>query len=457
MSDSSRKTLRQRVVRASLWTMAGHVVGLFVRLASSLIMTRLLVPEMYGVMSVAWVIMYGLQMFSDLGLRQSIVQNARGHESRFLRTAWAIMIIRGCLLWFIGLVVAVALHYGQSLHLMAPGTVYSNPLLPLVIAILSSTAFIIGFESTKISMADRDLALGRISQLEILSQVVSVASMIAWAWVDRSIWALVAGGVVYALVKTVSSHLWLPGLPDKWAWDHEAFREIIHFGKWVFLSSILGFAVNSGDRLLLGGLISTTALGFYAIGFMIVDSVNLVLNKLFSSVSFPALSEIARGKPSEFKRTYYRFRIPIDLFTLFAAGLMFTGGEALISLLYDNRYSAAGHIVQVLSVSFIFTRYGVAEICCLALGKPSFLSGQIAARGIALYALVPPAFHYFGFNGALWIIALHRAFSIAPVFYFKIKHGLVDMKKELIVLPMLLVGGAAGEVFSRLVGLLLHR
>ncbi len=456
MSDSGRKTLRQRVVRASLWTMAGHVVGLLVRLASSMIMTRLLVPEMYGVMTVAWVVMYGLQMFSDLGLRQSIVQNVRGHEPRFRGTAWAIQIIRGCLLWLFGLVVAAALHFGQSLQLMVPGTVYSNPQLPLVIAIMSGTAFISGFESTKISMADRDITLGPISRLEIFSQVISVAFMIAWAWVDRSIWALVAGGVAYSLVKTVTSHLMLPGSPDKCVWDDEAFREIIHFGKWVFLSSILGFAVNSGDRLLLGGLVSAKTLGFYSIGFLIVDSVSQVLNKLISSVSFPALSEIARVKPSEFKRAYYRFRIPVDLFTLFAAGMMFTGGEALISLLYDNRYSATGHIVQILSVSLIFIRYGVSEICCLALGKPGFLTGQIAARGIGLYALVPPAFYYFGFDGALWVIALHRAFSIVPVFYFKIRHGLVDVKKELIVLPALLVGGVAGEVFSRLVGLLLH-
>lgn len=419
-------------------------------------MTRLLVPDMYGVMSVAWVIMYGLQMFSDLGLRQSIVQNARGHEPRFRGAAWAIQIIRGCLLWVIGLVGAAALHFGQSLQLMTPGTVYSNPLLPLVIAILAGTAFISGFESTKIAMADRDLILRRISLLEILSQVISVVFMIVWAWVDRSIWALVAGNVVYALVRTGFSHRWLPGLPDKWVWDRTVFQEILHFGKWIFFSSILGFAVSSGDRLLLGGLVSAMTLGYYSIGFLIVDSVSQVVNKLINSVSFPALSEIARRKSGDFKQAYYRFRMPVDLFTLFAAGMMFTAGQALIDLLYDHRYSAAGHIIQILSVSLIFSRYGVAEICCLALGKPRILTEQIAIRGIALYALVPPAFHYFGFDGALWIIALNRAFSIVPLFYFKFRHDLIDLKKELIVLPLLLIGGVAGEVFSRLVALISH-
>ncbi len=453
MTEGDHKSLRQRIVRSGLWMITGHVASQVIRLASNLIMTRLLVPEMFGLMSVTMIIMYGLQMFSDLGLRQSMVQNPRGHEPLFRGAAWALQIIRGCLLWFIGLVVAALLYFSQLPYPTTPETVYSNPLLPLVIAVMAGTAFISGFESTKIAMTDRELTIGRITRLDIFSQVVGVVVMIAWARVDRSIWALVAGSIVSTLVRTVSSHVMLPGMPDKWIWDRKVVQEIVHFGKWIFLSSILGFAVNSGDRLLLGGLVSAETLGFYAIGFLIVESVSLVVNKLINSVSFPALSEIARTRPGEFRRAYYRFRVPVDLFTLFAAGMMFTAGEAIIVLLYDDRYYAAGHIIQILSFSLIFSRYGMAEICCLALGKPGILTGQIAARGVALYALVPPAFHYFGFDGSLWVIALHRAFSMLPVFYFKHRHGLIDMKKELIVLPSYLVGVVAGEGFSHLVGL----
>jgi len=69
-------------------------------------MTRLLVPEMFGVMAIAMMVMYGLALFSDVGLRQSIVQSRRGGEAVFLNTAWALQIMRGFVIWGAALAVA---------------------------------------------------------------------------------------------------------------------------------------------------------------------------------------------------------------------------------------------------------------------------------------------------------------------------------------------------------------
>ena len=45
---------------------------------------------MFGVMAIATLVMIGLAMFSDLGLRQNIIQSKRGGEFLYLNTAWAI-------------------------------------------------------------------------------------------------------------------------------------------------------------------------------------------------------------------------------------------------------------------------------------------------------------------------------------------------------------------------------
>ncbi|MFH1873132.1 MAG: oligosaccharide flippase family protein [Pseudomonadota bacterium] len=441
-------SLDRRVLQASAWMLLGHGAGQLLRLLGNLIMTRLLVPEMFGLMSVAWILMSGLQLLSDMGIRQSIVQSKRGDDPVFLGTAWATQILRGGVLWLLGLGVAGSIRAAQTLELIPPATVYADPVFPVVISVLAAIAFIGGFESTRIALADRNLALARIARMDILAQVAGMACMIAWALVDRSIWALVAGGIVTALVRTLLSHLLLPGANDRWIWNADAFREILKFGKWIFLNSVLGFAVNSGDRLLLGGLVDARALGLYAIAFLIVDAAALVISKLLGAVSFPALSEVARERPAEFRTAYYRFRLPVDLLALFTAGALFAGGDAVVKVLFDDRYAAAGPIVGILSCSLFFIRYGVTEMCCLALGKPRILSSQIAARGVALFALVPLAFHAFGFAGALWAIALHRAFSLLPILHFKLTHKLLDVRRELIVLPALPLGIAAGAAFT---------
>mgnify|MGYP001354279470 CR=1 FL=1 len=54
----TKPSLRQRILRGGIWTLGGYAAGQALRLASNLIMTRLLVPDMFGIMAldgrIAW-------------------------------------------------------------------------------------------------------------------------------------------------------------------------------------------------------------------------------------------------------------------------------------------------------------------------------------------------------------------------------------------------------------------
>src|SRR4030081_2887241 len=103
MTSSSQPSLNHRVLNAGMWSLAGFALSLIIRLGSNLLMTRLLVPEMFGVMAIASTVMVGLAMFSDLGLKENIVQSTRGNEPTYLNTAWVIQILRGVLIWGVAL------------------------------------------------------------------------------------------------------------------------------------------------------------------------------------------------------------------------------------------------------------------------------------------------------------------------------------------------------------------
>ena len=132
-----RIPLKRRVITAGAWSLAGYAVSQVIRFGSNLIMTRLLVPEMFGVMAIATIVMVGLAMFSDLGLRQSIVQSRRGDDPAFLNTAWALQILRGLVLWAIALAIALGLYLADRAGMVPAGSVYADPSLPWVIAALS--------------------------------------------------------------------------------------------------------------------------------------------------------------------------------------------------------------------------------------------------------------------------------------------------------------------------------
>jgi O-antigen/teichoic acid export membrane protein len=137
-------------------------------------MARLLAPDMFGVMAIATMVMVGLAMFSDVGLRPSIIQSERGNDPVFLNTAWVIQILRGVLLWLIALCVVLLIFFANRIGMIAKDTVYADPRLPYVIAILSFVVVIDGLRSTKLFEASRNLSLRPVTQIEIVARIAGL-------------------------------------------------------------------------------------------------------------------------------------------------------------------------------------------------------------------------------------------------------------------------------------------
>jgi O-antigen/teichoic acid export membrane protein len=446
----SPPTLKARIVRAGSWSVAGYAVTQTVRLASSLIMTRLLVPEMFGVMAVAGVVLAVLTMMSDLGLHHNIVQSQRGEEAEFLDTAWVLQIARGVLLWAVSLLIALGLHEVVRRGAVAPGSVYADPVLPLVIAVSGLSAVIGGFQNPGVSVAQRRFEQASLVKMEIASQAVSLAAMIAIGVATRSIWALVAGGLVTSATSVLLGHFWVARHRTRFRWDRRSLDELISFGKWTFVSSIFSVLALYGDRLLLGGLVDSETLGLYAIAALILGAAEGALGRLFAAVSLAALSEIARTQPARLREAYYRLRVPGDVLLLFFGGVLFFVGEFVIRVLYDVRYHAAGPILQILAFSFIASRYNISYHIYLAVGKPLYLAAINFVRFVALFVSVPLLHAYGGVTAAIWGVALCGIAQAPFVMAFNARLGVNDTKRELLVLLALPAGMACGYALRSL-------
>jgi O-antigen/teichoic acid export membrane protein len=254
------------------------------------------------------------------------------------------------------------------------------------------------------------------------------------------------------LVTTLLSHIWLPGIANRWHWDRSAVHEIIHFGKWMFLSSILGFFANSSDRMLLGGFVDSTTLGIYIIAFNVCGSIAQILNKLIGDVSYSALSEVARERGPDLKRSLYRFHVVTASFTYFCSGLLMISGNTLIKLLYDHRYEQAGWMLQVLAVGLLAIPFNLAIYCLLARGLAKIFTYLIAIHVAMAVLLIPLGFYFFGVPGALWGIVLSQLSAVPPTIYYAVKYDLFDLSKELYLLPTFFAGTVVAMGFNLVMG-----
>src|SRR3978361_1231173 len=97
------RALERRAIVASFWSILEYGSGTGMRVVSSLVLTRLLLPSYFGEMTLVMTLVVGINLLSDIGLGPSVIQSPRGDEPLFLNTALTLQVLRGVVLWLIAL------------------------------------------------------------------------------------------------------------------------------------------------------------------------------------------------------------------------------------------------------------------------------------------------------------------------------------------------------------------
>jgi O-antigen/teichoic acid export membrane protein len=448
--SGSTKPWRQRVLHAGSWTLVGYASVQLLRLTSSLLMTRLLAPEFFGIMSVAVAVSIIVYMLADVGIRQTVVSSSRGDAPEMLVTAWTMQIVRGFAIWGVSILVAIVLEVLRRGGTFAADSVYGTPELPWVIAATSFTSVIAGFTSTRSMLAERRLDQRKAALLEPIGLAVTIASMASMTLVSKSVWPLVFGGYVGALVQLALSHWWLEGRPDRLGWDKQCAKEITTFGRWIMLSSAMYVLSSNGDRILLGAWSTNAQMAYYYIALTLAQAAEVASTRVMMSVATPMLSEVARTDRERLPAMFWKVRIPMDIGITAVSGLLFALGHVIVAILYPPRFAAAGQVLEILAVMLLFVRYAVSGSAWMALGTTKYLTMVSFARMIAIFVMVPVGYRLGGLDGAYWAIALHVGLSLPVVWFCNRKHGLWSWPKELALLAVWPVAYGVGWALARL-------
>jgi O-antigen/teichoic acid export membrane protein len=342
-------SLKNLVVKGSLWTGFGYVASQALRLCSNLILTRLLAPDVFGLTALVTVIMQGLNMLTDIGLGPSVVQNKRGGDPEFLDTAWTLQVIRGVGIWLICCVIA----WPASLF-------YESSLLAWVLPATAFTVVINSLSSMSVHLVNKQLKLGRLAFVDLFSLVVQIVVAVLVALVEPTVWAIVIGGLVSSAVKAMFSYTIMRELPRRQRVHHlrierDAIRSMIRFGRWITLNTILSFVYTSCDRLILGRFMTKQALGIYTMGYFIPQSVVGLLHPISSRVLFPLCVHLLNSENKNTRRVLLRVKAAIMALTLPLICILVIFGPQIIRIMYDPRYHGAGWILRWTAASTIVT------------------------------------------------------------------------------------------------------
>lgn len=426
------QTSGRRIIRGSFWTLVGFGGARVMRLGGNLVLTRLLFPEAFGLMALVNAVLYGLRMFSDLGLGPSIIQKKGGVEPDFLHTAWTIQILRGA-----------ALAIAACMFAWPMAAFYGEGQLLYFVPVVGITALISGFNSTNMFGFVRRLAIRNITAIELTSRASGLVTMIVCALIWENTWSLVFGGLVSSLITMALTHVLLSGPRMRFRFHRAIALEIFHFSKWIFLGSMLGFFISRFDRIVLGKIMSLEELGVYSIAFMLSQVIVDFAYNISRRVLFPVYARAAEHSHESLRRQTIRLRVPLMLVTFpLPLGLIIWGPE-LIGFLYDDRYVEAGWMLQILSVG------AISSSMLIPVGSVTIATGDtfrhlqvLITRSVLFVACMSIGGLLDGSRGLI------IGFSIAPILHYPILAYLI--RKYGVWLPLLDLAGYAvlgGVVF----------
>lgn len=418
--------LRYRALRASAWTVGGNLTSVAIRLGSNLVLTRLLFPEAFGIMAIVQAIMVGIALLTDVGIEPAIIQNKRGHEPVFLNTAWTMQAMQGVLIWLMvcGLAPFVA-------------NLYDQPILTGLLPVAALGAVLGGLSSTKLVAASRVLNIKKRVLIEVSSYSLGILLTILLAWVYKSIWSLVCGGLIGALVKTLASHFLHDGAKNRFAWEWASVKALFGFGQWVIVSSALTFLAGEGSKLLLGAFLGVKLLALFTLASTMSLVFWQIAQQLNSRVFFPAYSEVARERPERLRVIAARSRLFLIVPGWLVALFFVFWGDDFMSLLYDSRYTESGQILQVLAMGMLAGVVGGSYNGLL------WAKGMVRASTILLVLQVFVQVvgmvignYFFGDKGVILSAAL-AAWLLYPVQAYI--HARIDLWYPRLDVPILLV------------------
>jgi O-antigen/teichoic acid export membrane protein len=361
--------------------------------------------DQLGIMAIITSVSMAFEALTEVGVKQSVIQNKLGANADYLNVAWWLQVARGLCLFGIAI-------------LLAPwiSSFYDNPGLLNLLRVAFLAVVLTGFVSPRAYVLEKEFKFGRVVCLLQGSAILGAAVTIALAWAMRNVWALVLGFVAETAILCILSFILVPFRP-RFAIDRRSLSELLKYARRMFGLPVLTAISFTAPVLILGKVISKEQLGLYTLAATLAYIPVDLYGRVIAPVLVPAFSKkqddnwaLCRGI---FQATQWTGILAMPLMAF-----MVCSASELLSLVYTAEYAAMAIPFVVLCVQIVVGSEGVILAgMYLAVGQPHVLRRFAIVRAIAIIGLMYPAAVRFGPLGAAAVIVLSNlAFLAMEVF-----------------------------------------
>lgn len=345
--QKEKKSLRQKFITDSFWSVSNSIVGRVGGLIFTIILARLLLPEKFGIYSLAMSIALIFLTFADLGINQtntvfvSSLLKKRNKSASYFRYILNLKIILSLIVFFSLAILAYPLSF----------FVFKNSELFFPLLFLSFYILIFAIEGFFESLY---FVFNKVKFLvirEFLFQVIRIILLLLiFYFVDEEFYILstiiiliishlVISIFIYLKAKRFSASLF--GVVDK------KMVNRVEVKKFLFFTSIGTLSVaflSYIDVIMLGIFVSPINIGLYKASAALIFGILSVIN--FYNIILPAFSQIKKKNTDE---AFNKLLKHISSFSIPAVIGIIILGRYLIKAVYGESYLSATIFLYVLA------------------------------------------------------------------------------------------------------------
>lgn len=422
------------------WNFIATALGALISILQLGLMSRILSPHEYGVISLAIMVIGFLNIFIDFGISNSIIRHVRITELE-LSSLYVINIGLGVATFVIAFVASPLL-----------GQFFKSPELVTQVRIMALAFLFVPFGQQQRAILSRELRFDFLAIVSIVTLLVNCVLVISLALIYRRAWV----ASVSFLVSTVVSCLifFVHSLRDRklsFAFSWPAAKPHIRYSLQLVSDSLINVISVNTYPALMARMVSLTAIGGYNIAYGI--SINLIerLKPVIVQAMFPAFAKIQDDESKLVRNfqlvTSYGLLINLPLLTG-----MFVCSTTVVDLFFKPEWHFISILVKILCVVGMVRGIDSPVISLLLVKAKMYLNVRMGVAKLILgIALAYGLGHYFGIVGivsSFLVVQLLNTFAsyfilvrscVGPIGASYLKHVLVPFAQSL---PIFICAGA---------------
>jgi len=328
--------IKQATLSGVSWNLVARLGQQLAQFIISIILAHLLMPNDFGIVAMAMVLVNFARLFSEQGFSSALIQSQNLRPAHLHSIFW-LNVALGAVL--------TALFFGAA---PLAAKLYNLPKLSLLVRVLAFDFIISAFAIVPRALLQKQLAFKKMAILEIAATTASGAVAIILACRGFGIWSLIFNSLGLSLF-TVGLVWRLTNWRPRLICEIQALRELLSFSLNVIGFNTINFWARNVDNLLIGRLLGPAHLGIYARAYGLMLLPISQISSVLGRVMFPVLSTI-QEEPQRIKKIYLEAMGTISLVASpLMLGLLVTA-RPFVMTIYGVRWIEMVPLLQILSV-----------------------------------------------------------------------------------------------------------